>query len=71
MKQVRIHEIGEFGLIDRLVGKLGVADESVVVGIGDDAAVLQYAQNTQVVTTTDMLVEGVHFRSDTIDDRSL
>ncbi|MGZ4135019.1 MAG: thiamine-phosphate kinase, partial [Tumebacillaceae bacterium] len=71
MKQVRIHEIGEFGLIDRLVGKLGEADESVVVGIGDDAAVLQYAQNTQVVTTTDMLVEGVHFRSDTIDDRSL
>jgi thiamine-monophosphate kinase len=68
---VRIHEIGEFGLIDRLASKLAPVDESVVVGIGDDCAVLQYAVGAQVVTTTDMLVEGVHFRSDTIDDRSL
>jgi thiamine-monophosphate kinase len=68
---MRIHEIGEFGLIDRLADVLGPRDESVVVGIGDDAAVLQYAQGMQVVTTTDLLVEGVHFRTDTIDDRSL
>ncbi|PWK05995.1 thiamine-phosphate kinase [Tumebacillus permanentifrigoris] len=68
---MKIREIGEFGLIDKLVGRLGPGDESVVVGIGDDAAVTAYASGTHVVTTTDMLVEGVHFRTDTIDDRSL
>jgi thiamine-monophosphate kinase len=68
---MRIHELGEFGLIDRLASRLGRPDESVIVGIGDDAAVVQYAPNMQIVTTTDMLVEGVHFRTDTIDDRSL
>lgn len=68
---MKIREIGEFGLIDRLVNRLGTGDDSVVVGIGDDAAVTSYTQGTQVVTTTDMLVEGVHFRQDTIDDRSL
>lgn len=68
---MRIHEIGEFGLIDRLTQRLQPPDTSVIVGIGDDAAVTAYAPGHHVVTTTDMLVEGVHFRTDTIDDRSL
>jgi thiamine-monophosphate kinase len=71
VKEVKIREIGEFGLIDKLTGRLGPGDDSVVVGIGDDAAVTAYAPGAQIVTTTDMLVEGVHFRTDTIDDRSL
>jgi len=68
---MRIGDIGEFGLIERLAAILGPTDASVVVGIGDDAAVTAYAERAQVVTTTDMLVEGVHFRTDTIPDREL
>lgn len=68
---MRLQDIGEFGLIERLRDKLPGADQTVVVGIGDDAAVLSYDSACHVVMTTDMLVEGVHFRSDTIDFRSL
>lgn len=70
---MRIHEVGEFGLIERLAARLKGTDRepSVVVGIGDDAAVTAYTPGMQVVTTTDLLVEGVHFRGDTIGDRAL
>jgi thiamine-monophosphate kinase len=66
-----IKEIGEFGLIDRLAQKLGQPDESVIVGIGDDAAVLQVTEGHQTVMTTDMLVEGIHFLSQTITFHNL
>ena len=55
-------EVGEFALIDRLVAgrRQGPA---VALGPGDDAAVLA-APDGRVVVTTDMLVEGRHFRLD-------
>ena len=55
-------DVGEFGLIDRVVERLGTSP-SVVVGPGDDAAVV-LAPDGRVVATTDVLVEGVHFRLD-------
>jgi thiamine-monophosphate kinase len=59
---VSIAGIGEFGLIQRVVARLGDAPEPLV-GPGDDAAVVA-APDGRVVVTTDILVEGRHFRRD-------
>ena len=59
-QQQRISDLGEFGLIRHLTGDLVMKNRSTVKGIGDDAAVLDYA-STRVVVSTDMLAEGVHF----------
>ncbi len=59
-KLTPISELGEFGLIDRLTADIKLQHSCSVVGIGDDAAVLNFA-NLQTVVTTDLLVEGVHF----------
>lgn len=55
--------VGEFGLIERITGRLPDfgADDSVVCGIGDDAAVYRAEEGTLQVITTDALIEGVHF----------
>lgn len=58
---MEISEIGEFGLIDRLTENLPVHNESTIKAVGDDAAVLRYGENRDVLVSTDLLVEGVHF----------
>ncbi len=55
-------DAGEFGLISRLV-ELFPGDEHVLVGPGDDAAVLR-VKHGHVVVSTDLMVEGRHFRRD-------
>jgi thiamine-monophosphate kinase len=56
-----ISQLGEFGLIDHLTKHFKIKQKTTVKGIGDDAAVLKYSENENVVVTTDLLVEGVHF----------
>ncbi len=55
----------EFELIRRFFAAQSVARDDVVIGIGDDAAVLQPPSGKQLVVTTDVMVEGVHFTADT------
>ena len=56
-----IAQLGEFGLIDHLTKNFEISSKTTVKGIGDDAAVLAPEKGKQLVVTTDMLVEGVHF----------
>lgn len=59
-KMTEIASLGEFGLIDRLTDGIELANQSSLKGVGDDAAVLEYHE-TEVLVTTDLLLEGVHF----------
>ncbi len=59
-KHTDIAELGEFGLIDHLTKNIKLKNKSTVKGVGDDSAVLEY-KNKQVVVSTDLLLEGIHF----------
>lgn len=61
-----ISKLGEFGLIHHLTDNLKIKNESTVKGVGDDCAVLHYP-DSEVLVTTDMLMEGVHFDLTYID----
>ena len=59
-KTTTIESLGEFGLIDRLTANVKLQNPSSLLGIGDDAAVIEMANQYQLLST-DLLVEGVHF----------
>ena len=61
-----ISKLGEFGLIHRLTDNIKIKNESPIKGVGDDCAVLHYP-DSEVLVTTDMLMEGVHFDLTYID----
>ena len=63
---MEIAKLGEFGLIDRLTADIKPNNESTKYGVGDDCAVLHYP-DSEVLVTTDMLMEGVHFDLTYID----
>lgn len=58
--QTEISQLGEFGLIDRLTQDFPLRNESSRKGVGDDAAVLSYGDK-EVLVTSDLLLEGIHF----------
>lgn len=59
--RTEVSSLGEFGLIKHIRQHILLENESSVLGIGDDAAVIRYQPGKQVVVSTDMLVESVHF----------
>ncbi len=63
---MEIAKLGEFGLIDHLTKDIKPKNESTKYGVGDDCAVLHYPDK-EVLVTTDMLMEGVHFDLTYID----
>lgn len=56
-----IGSLGEFGLIDHLTKNFTLRQKSTVKGVGDDAAVIACDSKNELVVTTDLLLEGVHF----------
>lgn len=58
--RTEIASLGEFGLIDHLTQNNEIRNASTVVSVGDDAAVLDHL-GKQIVVTTDLLIEDVHF----------
>ena len=67
---MEIASLGEFGLIARLTQDIKPQNTSTMYGVGDDCAVLHYP-DSEVLVTTDMLMEGVHFDLTYIDLKHL
>lgn len=60
IEQTEISSLGEFGLIEHLTQNIELQNASSVLGVGDDAAVIDHF-GKQTVITADLLIEGVHF----------
>ena len=59
--EARLSDIGELSLLKEIRRKFGKGNTGIVVGIGDDAAVVEPERNRLEVLSVDALVEGVHF----------
>jgi thiamine-monophosphate kinase len=68
---MKIDQVGEFGLIARIQAALPEPGPHVVVGIGDDVAVVEASAESVWLATCDVQVEGAHFLRDSTPPRSL
>jgi thiamine-monophosphate kinase len=59
-ERTEVSALGEFGLIDHLTKNIEIQNASTIVGVGDDAAVIDHF-GKQTVISNDLLIEGVHF----------
>lgn len=59
-KETEISDLGEFGLIERLTKEIPLHNKETKLGVGDDGAILSFGAK-DVVVTTDLLLEGIHF----------
>src|SRR5260221_11972974 len=59
-ERTEIDSLGEFGLIDHLTKNIELQNASSILGVGDDAAVIDHF-GKQTVISSDLLIEGVHF----------
>src|ERR1700761_8220330 len=59
-ERTNIEQLGEFGLISHLTKNIKIGQKSTIKGVGDDAAVIDFAGKKALIST-DMLLEGIHF----------
>lgn len=60
-KLTPLSELGEFGLIEKLTSDITIKNDSTILGIGDDAAVIKPKKDRLILVSKDLLLEGVHF----------
>lgn len=60
-KRTEIATLGEFGLIEHLTTGITPSNKETVLGVGDDAAVLSFDKDEEVLLSTDLLMEGINF----------
>ena len=61
IQRTELGEIGEFGIIDRIKNAFHLQNTTSLLGIGDDAAIIEKNENEVLLVSTDTLSEGIHF----------
>lgn len=59
--RTEISTVGEFGLIERLTADIKIVNKETLTAVGDDAAILAYSADEEILVSTDLLMEGIHF----------